>query len=58
MLGAGLVELARRYVSLSDELEVVRGEIARTVLNGAGRTENPSLPPERHRPSRPLALWS
>ena len=39
-----LVELARRYVALSDQLEAVRGEIARAVLNGAGRKENPSPP--------------
>jgi hypothetical protein len=31
-----LVELARRYVALSDQLEAVRGEIARAVLNGPG----------------------
>jgi hypothetical protein len=31
-----LVDLARRYVALSDQLEAVRGEIARAVLNGAG----------------------
>jgi hypothetical protein len=33
---SGLVELARRYVALNDELEAVRGEIKRVVLNGAG----------------------
>ena len=32
----GLVELARRYVALSDELEAVRGEIRRAVINGGG----------------------
>jgi hypothetical protein len=37
-----LVELARRYVSLSDQLESVRGEIAKAVLNGAG--PNPTQP--------------
>jgi hypothetical protein len=31
-----LVELARRYVAVSDELEVIRGEIRAAVLNGAG----------------------
>jgi hypothetical protein len=31
-----LVELARRFVSLSDELESVRGEIKHAVLNGGG----------------------
>ena len=31
-----LVELARRYVTLSDQLEAVRGEITRAVLNGSG----------------------
>jgi predicted Rossmann fold nucleotide-binding protein DprA/Smf involved in DNA uptake len=40
MSDAGLVELARRYVRLSDELDAVRGEIARAVLNGAGETQN------------------
>jgi hypothetical protein len=43
---AGLVELARRFVELSDELETVRGEIKRAVLNGAGeRPEIPFSPP-------------
>jgi MarR family len=44
MSGEGLVELARRYVALSDELETVRGEIARAVLNGEGPKENPIRP--------------
>jgi hypothetical protein len=35
MSGEGLVELARKYVALSDQLEAVRGQIARTVANGA-----------------------
>ena len=39
--GAGLVELARRYVTLSDELETVRSEIARAVLNGGGGKPDP-----------------
>ena len=47
MSGAGLIDLARRYVALSDELETVRGEIARSVLNGGGR-------PPGARPCRPL----
>jgi hypothetical protein len=34
-----LVELARRYVTLSDELANVRGEIAKAVLNGGGGNE-------------------
>lgn len=34
MSGEGLVELARQYVRLSDQLEAVRGEIKRVVLNG------------------------
>jgi hypothetical protein len=29
-----LVELARQYVRLSDELEAIRGEIKRLALNG------------------------
>jgi hypothetical protein len=41
-----LVELARRYVSLSDQLESVRGEIKLAVLNGEGPRENPT-PAER-----------
>ena len=35
-----LVGLARRYVALSDELESIRGEIAKAVLNGG----DPSAP--------------
>lgn len=31
-----LVELARRYVALSDELEAVRGQIKLAVVNGSG----------------------
>jgi hypothetical protein len=30
---AGLVDLARKFVALSDELATVRSEIARAVLN-------------------------
>jgi hypothetical protein len=44
MSGEGLVELARRYVALSDQLEVVRGEIAKAVLNGAGDAPHPPIP--------------
>jgi hypothetical protein len=40
-----LVVLARRYVALSDQLEAVRGEIAKAVLNGGGG--------EPVRPTRP-----
>ena len=36
MSGEGLVELARRYVACSDELEALRGEIRKAVLNGVG----------------------
>jgi Bacterial regulatory protein, arsR family len=36
MSGEGLLDLARRYVALSEELESGRGEIAREVLNGGG----------------------
>jgi hypothetical protein len=43
-----LVTLARRYVSLSDELEAIRGEIRRVLLNGgAGVAENPTRPVRR-----------
>jgi Winged helix-turn-helix DNA-binding len=44
-----LVELARRYVSLSDQLEAVRGEIAKAVLNG-GAGEHPVRPMPAGRP--------
>jgi hypothetical protein len=56
----GLVELARRYVSLSDELESVREQIKREVLNGAG--EIPQAPfvraerPGAKGPQHPSAL--
>jgi hypothetical protein len=43
MADAGLVDLARRFVELSDKLETVRGEIKRAVLNGAG--DNPPFSP-------------
>jgi hypothetical protein len=36
MSSTGLVDLARRFVALSDELEEVRGEIRMAVLNGGG----------------------
>ena len=42
MAGAGLVELARKFVELSDQLEATRGEIAQAVLNGEGPRENPT----------------
>jgi hypothetical protein len=41
---SGLVELARRYVALSDELETIRDGIKRAVLNGARPKENPQSP--------------
>lgn len=47
---AGLVDLARRFVELSDELETVRGEIKRAVLNGAGENR-PFSPAVRQRPA-------
>jgi hypothetical protein len=37
----GLVEWARRFVELSDELEVVHGEIRKAVLNGGGVEARP-----------------
>jgi hypothetical protein len=43
MSGEGLVELARRYVAVSDELAVIRGEIRKAVLNG-GAGEEPQIP--------------
>jgi hypothetical protein len=36
MMGQDLVELAKQYVSLTAQLEEVRGEIRKCVLNGAG----------------------
>jgi hypothetical protein len=44
-----LVELAGRYVALSDELAGVRGEIAKAVLNGGGGGE-PVRPTPAGRP--------
>ncbi len=45
MSGEGLVELARKYVALSDQLEAVRGQIARAVANGAaGEAARPTQP--------------
>lgn len=41
-MAEGLVDLARRYVALSDELETVRGEIRRVMLNGAGDAPRPT----------------
>ena len=39
-MAGNLVELARKFVDLSDQLETVRGEIARAVLNcGGGKPE-------------------
>jgi hypothetical protein len=39
MSSEGLVELARRYVACNDELEVLRGELRKAVLNGGGTPE-------------------
>jgi hypothetical protein len=47
MSGEGLVELARRYVTLSDELESVRDQIKLAVLNGAGGEAPHPLQPAR-----------
>ena len=45
MSGEGLVELARKFVALSDQLEAVRGQIARAVANGAaGEASHPTQP--------------
>lgn len=56
MADVGLVELARKFVRLSDELEAVRGEIARAVLNGAGPQENPPPPVRSSGGSHPNAI--
>ncbi len=45
-----LVDLARRYVALSDELEEVRDQIKRVVLNGSGDAARPPQPPVRRAP--------
>ena len=45
-----LVELARRFVSLSDELETVRGQIKLAVVNGSGGAE----PERKANPMRPV----
>jgi hypothetical protein len=52
MAGEGLVELARRFVELSDELEGVRGEIRKAVLNGTGGSA-PRPTPARSKPGNP-----
>ena len=59
-MAEGLVDLARRYVALSDELETVRGEIRRVMLNGAGAPEpgvkakpNPTRPARSSGGSKP-----
>ena len=49
---AGLVDLARRFVELSDELETVRGEIKRAVLNGAREIALSRPPSGRGQPER------
>jgi hypothetical protein len=41
MSGAGLVDLARKFVELSEQVEATRGEIARAVLNREGPRANP-----------------
>ena len=53
-MAADLVTLARRFVQVSDELEVLRGEIARAVLNGGG-TPEAARPTRAGRPGRQAA---
>jgi hypothetical protein len=53
-MSEGLVELARRYVAVSDELEVIRGEIRKAVLNGGG-TPEAARPTRAERPGRQAA---
>jgi hypothetical protein len=55
MAGEGLVDLARRFVELSDELEDVRDQIKRTVMNGADPAPNPT-PAVRPGAKRPHQL--
>jgi hypothetical protein len=56
---SGLVELARRYVTLSDELEGVRDQIKRAVMNGAEqnptRAERPGAKGSQHPSARKAA---
>ena len=52
-MGSNLVALARRYVALSDELESVRDEIKRAVLNGAGETPKAPFTPAAQRGDEP-----
>jgi hypothetical protein len=53
-MAEGLVDLARRYVALSDELETVRGEIKRVMLNGGGAPEpGVKAKPNPTKPARP-----
>jgi hypothetical protein len=50
-MGEGLVELARRYVAVFDELEGLRGEIRKAVMNGeGGEAEVPFSSAVRRRP--------
>ena len=48
-MGDGGVDLARKFVELSDELEAVRGAIKLAVLNGAGHSHRPFVPAVRRR---------
>jgi hypothetical protein len=52
-----LVGLARRYVALSDQLETVRSEIAKAVLNGGGGAgPNPIRPTRSSGGSQPQRM--
>jgi hypothetical protein len=60
-MSENLVELAQRFVRLSEELDVTRGAMKRLLLNGAGGpSENPTLARrpagKGPQPSRPKAL--
>jgi hypothetical protein len=48
MADAGLVELARKFVALSDQLDEVRDQIKHAVVNGSGgKPEAPFTSPAR-----------
>jgi predicted Rossmann fold nucleotide-binding protein DprA/Smf involved in DNA uptake len=51
MSSEGLVELARRYVACSDELESLRDQIKLAVMNGGEPAANPTSAPRRGQPT-------
>jgi hypothetical protein len=53
-----LVDLARRFVTLSEELEQVRDDIRRCVLNGAGDADHRPPTQARRGAGHPAAIRS